>query len=600
MHTPPSRTSKVPRRSVSFDRESTMHPLDSPHHAPNVSRCHVRLKNIVRAWRGLALHWQKQNVPGGSYERLVRASISEVPADERNAIRQDILRSQPIFATAPWSSEALDVAAHAARLERVLCAWTQYDQEIGYVQAMNLLTSTLLLLLEGDEEATFWTLVTLLRQLPPHFYARAPLQLLGFWTEVEVLSQLAGRLLELNERERIGVRDALLQVAPRWMLEFWVGTLPLEMIVMVWDHMLRGAHATAPSVLGLQVSLALLFHLKPQIHTIFAEATSADIAQHRAFALMHGVRVPDASAGWLLLRAQQVRLHVGAVHEMRLQLRITITESAGRNPPSGVLPLARGPADITSSKPQPLVVFAGKYHRGLGSKPATASAALRPLCSPSAHVAALALVLGALVVSSVLWVRTIVHYSCGTPWEVQHLEDLSTLLIVLTCVLVGWRWGQALAAAAVGTSVAALFFASKAIAVVLACVRCDSHARRLLEEDTAYRGGVAADTDRWESLSVAVPPPPPPPPPPSPHPPPPCNDASCDDCWTLHGVWPLALCATVVVIAILEILQAVGRRRERRRERRSSAQYTPAAWPDAEAARAEGTARDNTGTPPIN
>ena len=30
-------------------------------------------------------------------------------------------------------------------------------------------------LLDGDEEATFWTLVTLLRQLPPLFYARAPL-----------------------------------------------------------------------------------------------------------------------------------------------------------------------------------------------------------------------------------------------------------------------------------------------------------------------------------------------------------------------------------------------------------------------------------------
>merc|ERR1712185_308913 len=96
----------------------------------------------------------------------------------------------------------LDLDAHGARLERVLCAWTIYDQEIGYVQAMNLVSSTLLLLLDGDEEATFWTLVTLLRQLPPLFYARAPLPLLGFWTEVEVLHQLASRLLGLSERER--------------------------------------------------------------------------------------------------------------------------------------------------------------------------------------------------------------------------------------------------------------------------------------------------------------------------------------------------------------------------------------------------------------
>ena len=71
--------------------------------------------------------------------------------------------------------------------------------------------SPLLLLLEGDEEATFWVLVVLLRNLPPQFYARAPLPLLGFWTEVEVLTQLASRILGLS-----GVRDALLQAAPRW------------------------------------------------------------------------------------------------------------------------------------------------------------------------------------------------------------------------------------------------------------------------------------------------------------------------------------------------------------------------------------------------
>ena len=58
---------------------------------------------------------------------------------------------------------------------------------------MNLVGATLLELLGGDEEAAFWTLVTLLRQLPAEFYARAPLQLLGFWVEVELLSQLSER-----------------------------------------------------------------------------------------------------------------------------------------------------------------------------------------------------------------------------------------------------------------------------------------------------------------------------------------------------------------------------------------------------------------------
>ena len=172
--------------------------------------------------------------------------MSEVPADERLVIRKDIQRSQPPFFSALAPAD-LDPTGHAMRLERVLCAWTQYDQEIGYVQAMNLVASTLLLLLDGDDEATFWTLVTLLRQLPASFYSRAPQQLLGFWAEVEVLSQLATRLLGLE------IRDALLQISPQWLLSFWVGTLPLELIVMIWDHMLRNAHSSTPSVLNLQV-----------------------------------------------------------------------------------------------------------------------------------------------------------------------------------------------------------------------------------------------------------------------------------------------------------------------------------------------------------
>ena len=118
------------------------------------------------------------------------------------------------------------------------------------MQAMNLVGSTLLLLLEGDEEAAFWVLVMLLRQLPPQFYSRAPLQLLGFWVEVEVLVQLADRLLGLR-----GLRGALLQIAPRWLLEFWVGTLPLGSLLLVWDCVLRSAAALGtPTTLNLQVS----------------------------------------------------------------------------------------------------------------------------------------------------------------------------------------------------------------------------------------------------------------------------------------------------------------------------------------------------------
>ncbi len=200
-------------------------------------------------WRALALAWQRAHAPTTCYARLVRSSDIEMTEGEREAVRKDISRSKPAFFHA-LQPEDFDSALHALRLERVLCAWVQYDQEIGYVQAMNLVASTLLLLLEGDEEAAFWVLVTLLRQLPPQFYSRAPVQLLGFWTEVEVLSQLAGRLLALD-----GIRHALLQIAPQWLLEWWLRTIPLAAIVPIWDHMLRHSDTVVPSLLNLQVAL---------------------------------------------------------------------------------------------------------------------------------------------------------------------------------------------------------------------------------------------------------------------------------------------------------------------------------------------------------
>lgn len=267
----------------------------------SISKIILRLQSMTASWREIAMSWHRQHAPLTSYERLVRASLSELSPEERTQIRKDIQRSQPTFFSMLAPGD-LDLTQHGERLERVLGAWTQYDQEIGYVQAMNLVASTLLLLLDGDEEATFWTLVTLLRQLPPQFYSRAPLQLLGFWTEVEVLSQLAGRLLGLGQ-----LRNALLQVAPRWLLEFWVGTLPLELIVMIWDHMLRNAFTTRPSVLNLQVALVLLQQLQPQLIDLLSVHDAAS-ASHATFTLLQSIHVPDASSGWLLQRAQQVLL----------------------------------------------------------------------------------------------------------------------------------------------------------------------------------------------------------------------------------------------------------------------------------------------------
>ena len=465
---------------------------------------------MTASWRDLSMSWHRQHAPLTSYERLVRASISEMRPEERAAIRRDVQRSQCNFTQAPWSNEEVDSAAHCARLERVLCAWTQYDQEIGYVQAMNLVSSTLLLLLDGDEEAAFWSLVQLIRQLPPQFYARAPLPLLGFWAEVEVLSQLAHRLLGLGN-----VRLALLQAAPSWLLSFWVGVLPLELIVMIWDVMLRNGNATTPSVLPLQVGLVLLKTYQPHLEEILgdaadpvagAEASGAnEMATHQAFTVLQSIRVPDASAGMLLQHAQRLRLNDAAVQDMRLQLRIAIEERClvtnGQLPCSDPLPEA-------GSKPIPLLQPARVGMRGR----------LRRVCCSAegaSHLLSLTLTLGALFGSLAVWGSALRHDPYGTDWEVLHLDILLILCLSAVGVAVGCRWRAAQPAVAVGSCLITIFLGARAVDVLIGCAKQQHAAALRLTENGA-----------------------------------------ADDCRSLAHLWPILVCALALFVAILQVSHA--------------------------------------------
>ena len=79
--------------------------------------------------------------------------------------------------------------------------------------------------------------------------------------------------------------------------------------------MLRNAHATTPSVLNLQVSLVLLQQMRGQLHSLLL-GTEPAAAAHATYVLLSSIHVPDASCGWLLQRAQQVRMSKTSVHSL--------------------------------------------------------------------------------------------------------------------------------------------------------------------------------------------------------------------------------------------------------------------------------------------
>lgn len=315
------------------------------------------------------------------------------------------------------------------------------------------------------------------------------------------------------------------QVAPRWLLEFWVGTLPLEMIVMIWDHMLRNAHATTPTVLNLQVCLILLSQLQSQLEPILATLSADDDpsspAHHAAFSLLSSLTVPDASSAWLLTRAQQLRLNAAAVQDMRLQLRMALVERCAvdrsQPPCAQALPEAR-------SRPLPLLT----KERPPWWHP-------RTLCSKRtvSHAGALALATSALTGDiALLCMRYTKQPHERINWAVTSAD---TVLLLAACVagtLVGMRWKLARPAVALGSGLLVLFLSAKALNTAIQCF-VPSNATMLSQrppEEVAEAEGEAAAAARASARARRVRP-----------------------CESLEAIWPMVLVCLITVVTLLQV-----------------------------------------------
>ena len=182
----------------------------------------------------------------GIWEAPYEALVMEMSAGRCGGFAQTI--EKDLTRTFPENAK-FDEAAGLDCMRRVLVAYSLRNPEVGYCQSMNFLCAILLLHFE-EESFAFWTLAALIEDMLPKAYYESTM--LGSRADQAVLQAcLRWKLPRAWSRcEALGV--PIEPITCSWFLCLFVNTLPLALVLRVWDAFFHEGSKTL-----FRVSLAL-------------------------------------------------------------------------------------------------------------------------------------------------------------------------------------------------------------------------------------------------------------------------------------------------------------------------------------------------------
>lgn len=156
-------------------------------------------------------------------------------------IEKDLNRSLPEYS-------AFQTLEGIGKLRRVLTAYSWKNPEIGYCQAMNIVTAALLIFM--TEEQAYWTLNILCDKLIPGYYSKT---MYGVLLDQKVFEAMVKKTMPLIGDHFTNYDIQLSIVSLPWFLSFFLNTMPLVFAFRAMDAFF----CNGPEVL-FQVALAIV------------------------------------------------------------------------------------------------------------------------------------------------------------------------------------------------------------------------------------------------------------------------------------------------------------------------------------------------------
>ncbi|EEH44522.1 uncharacterized protein PADG_00811 [Paracoccidioides brasiliensis Pb18] len=329
-------------------------PVTFPPRSPKVKR-YVR-KGIPPDYRGAAwFHYAggygRYHKNPGRYNQLVKAALNGPSDDDKEHIERDLHRTFPDNihfkpdsipgAESDLSPESgssnpkyLSKAPEAEiiqSLRRVLYAFAAHNPKVGYTQSLNFIAGMLLLFL--PEEKAFWMLDIITSTYLPGTHeislegANIDLWILmvtlkdslpAIYTKVASTTPTTGKIKPPPINTKTRLPDITLGLT-NWLMSMFIGSLPLETTLRVWDIFFYEGSRTF-----FRVALAIFKSSEKEILAVNDPMEIFQIVQSAPKKLLDASSVADDCF------ARRFRLSQARVEELRAARRKAIREDKGR------------------------------------------------------------------------------------------------------------------------------------------------------------------------------------------------------------------------------------------------------------------------------